>query len=100
MGSLLLAGGAPGKRYCQPNSRIVLHQPQGGIDGQATNMAIHAKEILRNRKQLDKNMAKHTGQKRKQIHADTERDHFMGGQEAVEYGLIDEVLIQRAVDRY
>jgi len=97
MGSLLLAGGAPGKRYCQPNSRIMLHQPRGGIDGQATDMAIHAKEILRNREQLDKILAKHTGQTTQQIHADTERDNFMGGQEAIEYGLIDEILIQRAV---
>ncbi len=97
MVSLLLAGGAPGKRYCQPNSRIMLHQPLGGIDGQATNMAIHAKEILRNRKQLDKILAKHTGQTTKRIHTDTERDRFMDGLEAIEYGLIDEVLEQRAV---
>ena len=97
MGSLLLAGGAPGKRYCQPHSRIVLHQPLGDIEGQATDMAIHAKEILRNRKQLDKILAKHTGQTIKRVHADTERDYFMDGQEAVAYGLIDEVLMQRIV---
>ena len=97
MGSLLLAGGAPGKRYCQPHSRIVLHQPLGDIEGQATDMAIHAKEIKRNRKQLDKILAKHTGQTTKRVHADTERDHFMDGQEAVAYGLIDEVLMQRIV---
>jgi ATP-dependent Clp protease, protease subunit len=97
IGSLLLAGGAPEKRYCQPNSRIMLHQPLGGIDGQATDMAIHAKEILRNREQLDKILAKHTGQTMSRIHTDTERDRFMDGQEAIEYGLIDEVLIQRLV---
>ena len=96
IGSVLLAGGASGKRYCQANSRIMLHQPLGDIDGQATDIAIHAKEILRNRKQLDKILAKHTGQATKRIHADTERDHFMGGQEALEYGLIDEVLEQRS----
>ncbi len=96
VGSLLLAGGASGKRYCQPNSRIMLHQPLGGIDGQVTDMVIHAREILRNRKQLDKILAKHTGQATKRIHTDTERDHFMQGQEAIEYGLIDEVLEQRS----
>ncbi|MEE9159366.1 MAG: ATP-dependent Clp protease proteolytic subunit, partial [Gammaproteobacteria bacterium] len=96
-GSLLLAGGAPGKRYCQPHSRIMLHQPLGGIEGQATDMAIHAKEILRNRNQLDNILAKHTGQTTKRVHADTERDLFMDGQEAVAYGLIDEVLMQRIV---
>jgi len=97
MGSLLLAGGAPGKRYCQPNSRIMLHQPRGGIDGQASDIAIHSKEILRNRQQLAMILAKHTGQTMKRIHADTERDRFMDGQEAIEYGLIDEVLKQRSV---
>lgn len=95
MGSLLLAGGAPGKRYCQLNSRIMLHQPRGGVDGQASDMAIHAGEILRNREQLDKILAKHTGQTTKRIHTDTERDRFMGGQEAIEYGLIDGVLEHR-----
>ncbi|MCZ6719665.1 MAG: ATP-dependent Clp protease proteolytic subunit [Gammaproteobacteria bacterium] len=97
MGSLLLAGGAPGKRYCQLHSRIILHQPLGGIEGQASDMAIHAREILRYRNQLDKILAKHTGQTTKRIHADTERDHFMDGQEAIEYGFIDEVLEQRSV---
>ncbi len=96
MGSILLAGGAAGKRHCQPNARIMLHQPRGDIDGQASDMAIHAREILRNRQQLDNILAKHTGQTTKRIHTDTERDCFMGGQEAIEYGLIDGVLEKRA----
>ncbi len=97
MGAILLAGGAQGKRYCLPNSQIMLHQPLGDIEGQATDIEIHAKEILRTREELDKILAKHTRQPLEQVHIDTERDHFMDAQEAVKYGLIDEVLEQRSL---
>lgn len=95
LGALLLAGGAAGKRYCLSHSQIMTQQPLGGIQGQATDIEIHAKEILRARRQLDAILAKHTGQPLERIQTDTERDHFIGAQEAVEYGLIDEVLKQR-----
>jgi ATP-dependent Clp protease protease subunit len=95
MGALLLAGGTQGKRYCLPNSRILIHQPLGGFQGQATDIEIHAKEILRARERLNAILATHTGQPLERIETDTERDHFMGGEEAVEYGLIDTVLEQR-----
>ena len=97
MGALLLAGGAAGKRYCLSHSQIMTQQPLGGIDGQATDIAIHAQEILRSRRQLDAILANHTGQPLERIQADTERDHFIDPQEAVTYGLIDEVLEQRGV---
>ena len=97
MGALLLAGGAKGKRYCLPHSRVMIHQPLGGFQGQAADVDIHAREILRWRERLNEVLAKHTGQPLERIAADTDRDHFMGGDDAVEYGLIDKVLRDRAV---
>lgn len=91
MGSLLLAAGAKGKRYSLPYSRILIHQPLGGVQGQATDIEIHAKEILRMRQFLNEILAKHTGQPIDRIAQDTERDYFMSAQEAKEYGIIDEV---------
>ncbi len=95
MGALLLAGGEPGKRYCLPNSRMMIHQPLGGFQGQATDIEIHAKEILLLRDRLNQIMAHHTGRPLEQVAQDTERDNFMSGEEAVKYGLIDKVLEQR-----
>ncbi|MDD2769183.1 MAG: ATP-dependent Clp endopeptidase proteolytic subunit ClpP [Methylococcus sp.] len=97
MGALLLAGGAPGKRYCLPHSRMMIHQPLGGFQGQATDIDIHAREILAVRDRLNKILAHHTGQPIEKIQIDTDRDNFMGGDDAVSYGLIDKVLTQRAV---
>jgi len=97
MGALLLAGGAKGKRYCLPNSRLMIHQPLGGFQGQASDVDIHAREILRTRERLNEIMAHHTGQPIERVAVDTDRDRFMGGQEAVEYGLIDQVLDRRVV---
>lgn len=96
MGALLLAGGAPGKRYCLPNSRMMIHQPLGGFQGQATDIEIHAKEILKVKERLNGILAHHTGQSIETIRHDTERDNFMGGETAVEYGLIDKVLTRRS----
>lgn len=95
MGSLLLAAGAPGKRFTLPNSRILIHQPMGGFQGQATDIDIHAKEILNLRQRLNEILADHTGQPLEKIQADTERDYFMGSQEALEYGLVDEIIENR-----
>lgn len=95
MGAFLLAGGSAGKRYSLPNARIMIHQPMGGFQGQATDIDIHAREILRMRKDLNSMLAKHTGKTLKQIEADTERDNFMSADEAKKYGLIDKVLIKR-----
>ncbi|MCI5147880.1 MAG: ATP-dependent Clp endopeptidase proteolytic subunit ClpP [Candidatus Electrothrix sp. MAN1_4] len=95
MGAFLLAAGAEGKRFSLPNSRIMIHQPLGGFQGQATDIDIHAKEILRMRSDLNKLLSKHTGKPIKKIEQDTERDNFMGAQEAVQYGLIDKVLERR-----
>ena len=95
MGALLLTGGAKGKRYCLPNSRMMIHQPLGGFQGQATDIEIHAKEILLLRERLNTIMAHHTGQSLEKIARDTERDNFMGGAESVSYGLIDKVLTSR-----
>ena len=95
VGALLLAGGASGKRYGLPHSRIMLHQPLGDFQGQATDLDIHAKEILRTRKRLDTILAQHTGQPLARIQTATERNFFIGGREAVDYGLIDDVLKQR-----
>jgi ATP-dependent Clp protease protease subunit len=95
MGALLLAGGEPGKRFCLPHSRIMIHQPLGGFQGQATDIEIHAKEILLLRDRLNQILAKHTGQPLDTIARDTERDNFMSGDESVEYGLIDKVLKER-----
>ena len=95
MGAILLAGGAAGKRYGLPHSRVMIHQPLGGFQGQATDFEIHAKEILAVRARLNKLLAEHTGQKESVIDKDTERDNFMSAEESVEYGLIDEVLTSR-----
>jgi len=96
MGALLLAGGAAGKRYCLPHSRMMIHQPLGGFQGQATDIDIHAREILKLREQLNQILANHTGQSIERIREDTERDHFMSGDAAAEYGLVDRVLNARA----
>ncbi len=95
MGALLLAGGCPDKRFALPHSRIMIHQPLGGFQGQATDIDIHAREILKTRAQLNNVLAKHTGQPVEQIAQDTERDNFMSGDEAVSYGLIDKILTHR-----
>lgn len=95
MGALLLTGGAKGKRYCLPHSRMMIHQPLGGVQGQASDIEIHAREILNVRERLNAIMARHTGQSLERIAQDTDRDNFMGGDESVEYGLIDEVLQTR-----
>jgi len=97
MGALLLTGGAAGKRYCLPNSRMMIHQPLGGYQGQATDIEIHTKEILNIRDKLNRIMATHTGQELDTIAADTDRDNFMEGAQAVDYGLIDTVLDKRPV---
>ncbi len=98
MGALLLAAGAHGKRYCLPHSRVMIHQPLGGYQGQATDIDIHAREILKIRSQLNEVLARHSGQSVDTIAADTERDNFMGPEEAREYGLIDKVLNNRKGD--
>jgi len=95
MGAFLLSAGTEGKRYALPNARIMIHQPMGGFQGQATDIDIHAKEILRLREELNRMLAKHTGQSIKKIQNDTERDNFMGPEEAVKYGIIDKVLQKR-----
>ena len=95
MGALLLSGGAKGKRYCLPHSRMMIHQPLGGFQGQASDIDIHAKEILRTRERLNAILASHTGQPLERIQGDTDRDRFMEASEAREYGLIDEVLEAR-----
>jgi ATP-dependent Clp protease protease subunit len=95
MGAVLLAGGAEGKRFALPNSRIMIHQPLGGFQGQASDFDIHAKEILSIRERLNGILAKHTGQDLERISRDTDRDNFMNGEQAAEYGLIDSVLTQR-----
>ncbi len=94
MGSLLLAGGAKGKRFSLPNSRILIHQPSAGFEGQSTDIEIHANEILKTRKRMDEIYARHTGQAEEQVRADMERDRFFKPEQAVEYGLIDRVLTQ------
>lgn len=95
MGAFLLAAGAEGKRFALPNSRIMIHQPMGGFQGQATDIDIHAKEILRMRSDLNRLLSKHTGRTVKKIEKDTERDNFMSAEEAAKYGLIDKVLERR-----
>ncbi len=95
MGALLLAGGAKGKRFALPHARMMIHQPLGGFQGQATDVDIHAREILRTRDRLNDILARHTGQPLDKIQADTDRDFFMSSEESVEYGLIDEVLATR-----
>ena len=95
MGALLLGGGAHGKRYALPHSRIMMHQPSAGFSGQATDIEIHAKEVLELKRRLNEIMARHTGQTEQQVEQDLERDNFMSSAEAVKYGLIDTVLEQR-----
>jgi ATP-dependent Clp protease protease subunit len=96
MGALLLAAGAKGKRFCLPNSRVMIHQPMGGFQGQASDIEIHAKEILFLKAKLNDIMAKHTGQKIETIEKDTDRDNFLSADQAVSYGLVDKVLVSRA----
>jgi ATP-dependent Clp protease protease subunit len=95
MGALLLAGGAADKRYCLPHSRVMIHQPLGGFQGQASDIDIHAREILKIREKLNHILARHTGQNLETIEQDTDRDRFMGSEEAAEYGLVDQVLMDR-----
>lgn len=96
MGALLLTGGAKGKRYCLPHSRMMIHQPLGGFQGQASDIDIHAREILSIREKLNKILAEHTGQPIEKIQQDTDRDNFLSANDAVSYGLIDQVLTTRA----
>jgi ATP-dependent Clp protease protease subunit len=95
MGAFLLAAGAKGKRFCLPNSRVMIHQPMGGFQGQASDVEIHAKEILYTRQRLNEILASHTGQSVEQVAKDTDRDNFLSGEEAVKYGLVDKVLVSR-----
>lgn len=95
MGAVLLSAGASGKRYCLPHSRVMLHQPLGGFQGQAADIEIHAREILHARKQLNEILARHTGQPLDKIARDTDRDYFMSAEEATEYGVTDRVLTSR-----
>ncbi|MGR5146613.1 ATP-dependent Clp endopeptidase proteolytic subunit ClpP [Photobacterium alginatilyticum] len=95
MGAFLLAGGAPGKRFCLPNSRVMIHQPLGGFQGQASDIQIHAQEILTIKKRLNTMLAEHTGQPLEVVERDTDRDNFMSAEQAVEYGLVDAVLSNR-----
>jgi ATP-dependent Clp protease protease subunit len=99
MGAVLLAGGAKGKRFCLPHSRIMIHQPLGGFQGQASDIDIHAKEILQTRERLNRILARHTGQSIEQVEQDTDRDRFMSGADGVAYGLIDGVLERRGEAR-
>jgi ATP-dependent Clp protease protease subunit len=96
MGALLLTGGTKGKRFALPNSRIMIHQPLGGFQGQASDIEIHAKEMLKIRTKLNEILSNHTGQKIEKIEEDTERDNFMSGEEACKYGLIDKVISKRS----
>ena len=95
MGALLLTAGATGKRFCLPNSRVMIHQPMGGFQGQASDIEIHAKEILFLKGKLNEIMAKHTGQKIETVEKDTDRDNFLSAEQAVGYGLVDKVLVSR-----
>ena len=99
MGSFLLAAGTKGKRYALPNSRIMIHQPLAGFQGQATEIEIHARELLKTRDNLNRLLAKHTGQPIEKIQQDTERDYFMSAEEAKTYGLIDEVFIRKKAEK-
>ena len=96
MGAFLLSAGAKGKRYCLPNSKVMIHQPLGGTQGQATDIEIHAREILKTREQLNRILSERTGQPLEKIQADTERDYYMSAAEAKDYGLVDQVIDKRA----
>jgi len=98
MAAVLLAAGEPGKRFALPHSRILIHQLMGGIQGQATDIAIHSKEILRMKEELNQILARHTGQPMEKIEKDSERDFFMNGNQAKEYGLIDEVIFKKTTE--
>jgi len=98
MGSFLLAAGAKGKRYCLPNSRVMIHQPSGGFSGMASDIAIHAKEILQIKGRLNEMLAKHTGKTVEQIERDADRDYFMSAAEAQAYGVVDAMLAQRPTE--
>ncbi|MEA3413182.1 MAG: ATP-dependent Clp endopeptidase proteolytic subunit ClpP [Pseudomonadota bacterium] len=98
MGALLLTGGTNGKRYVLPHSRVMIHQPLGGFQGQATDIDIHAREILKTREQLNEVMARHTGQPVEKIREDTERDNFMSAEESVAYGLVDQIISERGAE--
>ncbi len=95
MGAILLAGGAKGKRFCLPHSRIMIHQPLGGFQGQASDIDIHAREVLKIRDRLNEILSAHTGQPKEKVAQDTDRDFFMGGDESVAYGLVDRMLSRR-----
>jgi ATP-dependent Clp protease protease subunit len=95
MGAFLLSGGAKGKRYCLPNARVMIHQPLGGFQGQASDIEIHAKEILSIKEKMNRLMAAHTGQDYAKVAQDTDRDNFLGAQESVDYGIVDQVLTSR-----
>jgi ATP-dependent Clp protease protease subunit len=97
MGAVLLTAGATGKRFALPNARVLIHQPLGGVQGQASEIEIHAKEIIKTKKRLSEILAKHTGQKLSKIEKDTDRDYYMSAQEAKEYGLVDEVMERKTV---
>ncbi len=97
MGAFLLNSGAKGKRYCLPNARVMIHQPSGGAQGQASDIHIHAQEILKIRERLNRIMAEHTGKSVEQIERDTERDNFMSAEESKSYGIIDDVLASREI---
>jgi ATP-dependent Clp protease protease subunit len=99
MAAVLLCAGAKGKRYALPNARLMIHQPLGGAQGQATDIEIAAKEIMRNRELIEDILVKHTGQKRETIHRDADRDFYMSAKEAVEYGLVDEVLVRHKPEK-
>jgi ATP-dependent Clp protease protease subunit len=99
MGAFLLAAGTKGKRFATPNSEILIHQPSGGAQGQATDIEIHARRIIRVREQLNKILSELTGQPLEKIQHDTDRDHFMSADEAKEYGIIDEVMVSRPGDK-
>jgi ATP-dependent Clp protease, protease subunit len=99
MGSLLLTGGAPGKRMALPNSRILIHQPSGGFEGQSTDVAIHAREILELRRHIDAIYARHTGQQLERVHDDMDRDRYFTAEQAREYGLIDRVISSHELTR-
>ncbi|MGH8632959.1 MAG: ATP-dependent Clp endopeptidase proteolytic subunit ClpP [Burkholderiales bacterium] len=96
MGALLLAAGAKGKRFCLPNSRVMIHQPMGGFQGQASDVEIHAREILNRKAKLNEIFARHTGQDMKTIERDTDRDNFLSAEQALGYGIVDKVLVSRA----